>query len=78
MIGEGMGLDCLASTAIEQWSAYLEELHARIAGRFRRPEVKERARGYLLGLFGEVGRKNGWQMAEKAWPRRDREAFSTC
>ena len=30
--------------AIEGWRAGLEALHARIAGRFRRSEVRERAR----------------------------------
>jgi SRSO17 transposase len=49
---------------IEQWSAYLQDLHARIAHRFLRPEVKERVRRYLTGLLGDVRRKNGWQMAE--------------
>jgi SRSO17 transposase len=61
----------LGST-VEQWSAYLEELHGRIAHRFRRPEVKERIRRYLTGLLAEIRRKNGWQVAEaigEAQPR---------
>jgi hypothetical protein len=29
-------------SATEHWSEYLEDLHARIAHRFRRPEVKKR------------------------------------
>ena len=53
-----------ASSTVEQWPAYLQDLHARIAHRFRRPEVRERVRRYLLGLLGEIRRKNGWQMAE--------------
>lgn len=53
-----------ASSTVEQWSAYLQDLHARIAHRFRRPEVRERIQRYILGLLGEIRRKNGWQMAE--------------
>ncbi len=53
-----------SSKTIAQWTAYLEELHARIAHCFSRPEVRERAYRYLTGLLDEVGRKNSWQMAE--------------
>ncbi len=52
--------------AIEGWRAGLAALHARIAGRFRRSEVRERARRYLAGLLERVERKNGWQLAEHA------------
>ena len=44
--------------------AGLTALHARVAGRFARPEVRARARRYLAGLLGRVERKNGWQLAE--------------
>ena len=44
--------------------AGLTALHARIAGRFARPEVRARLRRYLGGLLGRVERKNGWQLAE--------------
>jgi SRSO17 transposase len=50
--------------AIEGWRAGLAALHARIAGRFRRSEVRERVRRYLVGLLERVERKNGWQLAE--------------
>lgn len=46
------------------WSSALEELHERIAHRFARSEVRERARRYLRGLLQRVDRKNGWQLAE--------------
>ena len=46
------------------WRAGLAALHARIAGRFARAEVRERARRYLAGLLDRVERKNGWQLAE--------------
>jgi len=61
-----------ASSAVEQWSVYLDDLHARIAHRFLRPEVKERVQRYLSGLLAEIRRKNGWQMAQaigEAQPR---------
>ena len=50
--------------AIEGWRVGLDGLYARIAGRFRRSEVRERARRYLAGLLERVERKNGWQLAE--------------
>jgi SRSO17 transposase len=49
---------------VVRWRAELEALHARIAGRFQRSEVRERARRYLGGLLDRVERKNGWQLAE--------------
>lgn len=60
------------SLVLENWPKYLEDLHSRISERFRRPEVTERVRSYLIGLLGDVRRKNGWQMAEamgQAQPR---------
>ena len=50
--------------AVEGWRAGLDVVHARIAHRFRRAEVRERARRYLAGLLGRVERKNGWHLAE--------------
>jgi SRSO17 transposase len=49
---------------IESWRAGLDDLHARIAGRFRRSEARERSRRYLTGLLDRIERKNGWQLAE--------------
>ena len=40
-------------------------MHTRVARRFLRPEVRERARRYLNGLLGRLERKNGWQLAEQ-------------
>ncbi len=54
---------------IAGWATGVEALHARIAGRFRRAEVRARARGYLEGLLGRVERKNGWQLAEQLGER---------
>jgi len=51
--------------AVARWGTGLDEVHARIAPRFARPEVRRRARGYLQGLLSAVERKNGWQLAER-------------
>jgi SRSO17 transposase len=50
--------------AVAGGEAGLTALHARVAGRFARPEVRARARRYLDALLGRVERKNGWQLAE--------------
>ncbi|MFC3986859.1 IS701 family transposase, partial [Streptosporangium jomthongense] len=44
----------------------LDDLFARVAGRFGRVEPRRRARAYLIGLLAPVERKNGWQLAEAA------------
>src|SRR5438105_12401238 len=49
---------------IAGWRAGLDALHARIAGRFRRAEARQRAKRYLAGLVERIERKNGWQLAE--------------
>lgn len=73
MIAEQMSTERATSKTIERWSAYLDELHARIAQRFLRPEVRQRAYRYLSGLLGqEVRRKNSWQMAEAIGESRPR------
>ncbi len=46
------------------WSEVMAELCGRIAHRFARTEVRERAQRYLLGLLECIERKNGWQLAE--------------
>ena len=51
---------------VRAWAAGLEAVHARIAGRFVRAEPRRRVLAYLRGLVGNVGRKNGWQLAEHA------------
>jgi SRSO17 transposase len=55
---------CTTSGTIARWSEALDALHERIAHRFARAEVRERARRYLAGLLDRVERKNGWQLAE--------------
>ena len=43
----------------------LTEVQSRIGPRFRRAEVRRRARRFLEGLLAPVERKNGWQLAEE-------------
>ena len=56
---DGVGL-----TAVARCADALADVHARIAHRFARSEVRERAGRYLAGLLDRVERKNGWQLAE--------------
>jgi SRSO17 transposase len=52
------------SSAVGRWSEALGELHRRIGQRFVRSEARERVKRYLVGLLGQVERKNGWRLAE--------------
>ena len=65
MGSQNNGSGGLEPATVVRWPDYLEELHARIAVRFRRPEVSARVRGYLAALLERVERRNGWQMAEQ-------------
>ncbi len=44
----------------------LDELLGRVAGRFARVEPRRRLREFLLGLLGDLPRKNCWTIAEHA------------
>jgi SRSO17 transposase len=46
--------------------AGLDDAFALVAGRFRRPEVRQRARACIGGLLSGLERKNGWSLAEYA------------
>jgi SRSO17 transposase len=57
---------------IGQWVDAVTELHGRIAYRFARSKVRERARRYLVGLLERVERKTSWELVEvigEAGPR---------
>jgi SRSO17 transposase len=56
-------------STIRKGTQELAKLHARIAPRFRRAEVRTRARRFLEGLLAPVARKNGWQLAEELGER---------
>jgi hypothetical protein len=47
---------CGEPGVIARWSETLDALHERIAHRFARAEVRERARRYLAGLLDRVER----------------------
>jgi SRSO17 transposase len=56
----------IAERVAEDLAGALEAIQARLRPRFSRAEPRQRVRGYLRGLLGEVERKNGWQLAEHA------------
>jgi SRSO17 transposase len=49
---------------IASWQVDLATLHARIAPRFARPEVRARVGKFLASLLDPLQRRNGWQLAE--------------
>jgi SRSO17 transposase len=51
---------------VESWQAGLEDLFARVAGRFCRREPRLRAFAYVRGLLAGLERRNGWTLAEHA------------
>jgi SRSO17 transposase len=59
-------LEDVTDEVLRSWLAGLDDLFARLAGRFGRAEPRRQARLYLMGLLAPVERKNGWQLAEAA------------
>lgn len=51
---------------VQAWAKGIEAVQARVAGRFKRREPRQRVLAYLKGLLSTVERKNGWQLAEHA------------
>jgi SRSO17 transposase len=49
---------------LQQMREELAQVQARIGPRFRRAEVRQRARHFLEALVSPIERKNGWQIAE--------------
>ena len=58
--------DEVTAEDLQSWVAGLDEMFARVAGRFGRVEPRRQARSYLMALLAPVERKNGWQLAEAA------------
>jgi SRSO17 transposase len=56
--------DPVSLDQIATWHDDLDALQERIAPRFVRAEVRQRAGRYLAGLLAPVERRNGWQLAE--------------
>src|SRR3954454_10935465 len=63
---EGPAVVARARVGPAGWSAGVDELLERIAGRFGRIECRRRVRGFLLGLLADLPRKNCWTIAEHA------------
>jgi SRSO17 transposase len=59
-----VGLGETGQTHNVAWQEELAELHTRIAPRFARQKVRERARHYLAGLLESGERRTGSQMAK--------------
>jgi SRSO17 transposase len=51
------------------WSDGLEELMARVAGRFARVETRATCRRMLIGMVSELASKNCWTLAERVGDR---------
>ena len=60
----GTPLDAATTAVLETGPAEFDALFVRVAPRFVRPEVRQRARRYLGGLLAPVQRRNAWQLAE--------------
>jgi SRSO17 transposase len=61
---ESPPLDAATAAVLETGQAEFDALFARLAPRFQRAEVRERAKRYLGGLLAPVPRRNAWQVAE--------------
>ena len=49
---------------VQGWVEGFDDLWRQAGGCFRRHDLRHRAENYVQGLLGNVGRKNGWQLAE--------------
>ena len=58
-------LDAATAQVVARAKPELRALCARVAGRFRRREARQRLWRYLTALFAPLPRKNAWQMAEQ-------------
>jgi SRSO17 transposase len=47
-----------------RWQEPFDELMSRVAGRFARVDLRQRARAFVRGLLSELPRKNCWTIAE--------------
>src|SRR5215831_1270465 len=58
--------DDVTDDVLRAWLSGLDDLFARVAGRFGRVEPRRQTRLYLMGLLAPLERKNEWQLAEAA------------
>jgi len=61
---ESTPLDAATEAVLETGHTQFDQFFARIAPRFAREEVRQRAQRYLAGLFAPLPRRNAWQLAE--------------
>jgi SRSO17 transposase len=47
-----------------RWQELFDEAMGRVAGRFARVELRQRARAFVRGLLADLPRKNCWTIAE--------------
>jgi SRSO17 transposase len=47
-----------------RWQELFDELLGRVAGRFGRVDLRQRARAFVRGLLSDLPRKNCWTIAE--------------
>ena len=59
----------VSAALVESWEEELEDLFARVVGRFSRVEPRRRAFAYVRGLLAPLERRNGWTLAEQAGDR---------
>jgi SRSO17 transposase len=55
--------------AVAAWESGLQDVFARVAGRFSRVEPRRLAFAYVRGLLAPLERRNGWTIAEHAGRR---------
>ncbi len=58
--------DDVGVVEVTGWASGLDDVAARIGGRFARSEPRRRVGAYLRGLLSATERKNGWTLAEQA------------
>jgi hypothetical protein len=56
----------VARVGVLDWGGPLTDLLGRVGERFTRPEPRQRLESFLLGLLGDLARKNCWTIAEHA------------
>lgn len=57
-------LEAVDRNTVRGWRKELDVLFSRIASRFTRSDLRQRAETYVVGLLGSARRKNSWQLAE--------------
>src|SRR4051812_1239417 len=52
------------SVEVDAWKSELDTLMVRVGRWFARPQTRRTARDVVDGLLADLGRKNGWTLAE--------------